>query len=832
MPSFSEPIVTTYAQVLVQVENTELASRTFTYQISESLQTSASIGKVVSVPFGTRQLVGLIVGFSNQYTGTAKPITEVFSDPPLFDTHYFEWLQWMADYYACPLDQVLNCALPANLIQKSNKVIRLSNTPPDALKRLSLSPLAQALLTVLEENPKGYRESQLLAMPQFSAKTVSRMAISKTLDQLKKSQWVEVVQTLQQSTGEKTERVIRLNPEFHDRQHLTAKQQRVFSHVEAAFELTEKTLLEIAKTTRETIKKLVALNAILLEERPVFRDPLRYFSNISQAKNRTLYPAQQAIVDKLLTQPRTGEADVIYGVTGSGKTEVYLSLTQKILEAGESVIVMVPEIALTSQLSRRFIECFGKNNIALWHSKLSAGEKADTWRRLANGELRIVIGARSAIWSPMQQLGLIIMDEAHDNSFKQDSPAPRYHAKTVAQERARREGAALVLGSATPDISDYHLALQQGRLFRLAERYANRPMADVRVVDMKKERLEGVKGQLSRTLSESLKANLDNQEQSIILINRRGFYTTLQCAHCDFVLTCPHCDVSLTYHKPINQVRCHYCDLSEPVPQFCPQCASMSIRQSGVGIQRVEEEIQQAFPEARILRLDTDAIKSHKNSHHEIYQRFSEGEADILLGTQMVAKGLDVANVTLVGVIAADSSFSLPDFKAAERGFQLLTQVAGRAGRGDKAGRVIFQSSYIDYDGNLPPVLQYASQQDYQGFYDFELSTRREMKYPPFSQLFRLIISSENEKAGLQFIQAAHAHLRAHLLEAGLYEQVLLIGPASCVIPRIQGRYRYHLMVKNLAGHAGHQTISDFYRNTPAPASIHFLLDTDAVSFL
>ncbi|MEB3287690.1 MAG: primosomal protein N' [Vampirovibrionales bacterium] len=845
-----------YAQVLIQLENASLASRVFTYKIPDEWQGVLRVGMPVMVPFASMaQQLGYVVGLSQTYTHTqaAKKIAEVLDETPLFDAAYFDMLSYVSTYYATPIHQVMAAALPSNLVRKSRKIIMLNSDLAETIAALTLPVFDQAVLGYLKTQNTPPTTQQLAKAMLAKTDKADRKKLTATLNRLQEQRFVRLVQVQEGAAREKTERMIKLVPQMsaaagtdnNNEPKLTVKQQAVLDYLASSFgessdgELPEKEVLAACKTTREMLAKLSRQGLIEIVERPIYRDPVLFFEQVSKkSPPQALSDAQRLAVETVMAGDNR-HPYLLYGVTGSGKTEVYLHLAQKVLAEGKSVLLMVPEIALTSQLARRFVNFFGVENIALWHSHLSGGEKADTWRRLACGELRIVIAARSGIWAPLQELGLIILDEEHEASFKQDAPVPRYHAKTLAEYRARQSGAKLLLGSATPDISSYRQAEGTGRLLRLPERFGGRPMASVTVVDMKEERRSGLKGNISRALKEALKENLANQEQGIVLINRRGFYTNLQCGHCDHVIMCPDCDVSLTFHKPLKEVRCHYCAHQAQAPQFCPICASSAIYQTGVGTQRIEAEIQKTFPEARLLRMDTDTL-SGKNSHHELYQKFANGEADILIGTQMVAKGLDIANVTLVGVIAADSSFSMPDFKATERGFQLLTQVAGRAGRGSKAGRVIFQSvlsHVLNQEGDAAgddchPVIRYASAQDYCGFYAYELEERRAFHYPPFGQLFRMIFSAESEKAVQQFAMATAAHLSQRLKQSDLSDQVLLVGPASCVIPRIQGRYRFHLMLKNLAGGQGHQLITDFYRNIPPPEGIHFHLDVDALSLL
>ncbi len=538
-----------------------------------------------------------------------------------------------------------------------------------------------------------------------------------------------------------------------------------------------------------------------------------------------LTEAQQQVVASVLAN-ENNVPYVLFGVTGSGKTEVYMALTQQMLDQGKSVLLLVPEIALTSQIAKRFLARFGAENVALWHSNLSDGEKNVAWREILAGQRRLVIGTRSAVFTPLQDLGLILMDECHDGSFKQDAPAPRYDVRTVAREMARRFDIPVVMGSATPDVVSYHQALADGTLLRLSERFGSRPMAEVTLVNMNHERAAGNTSGLSRALVAALKENLEREEQAIVLMNRRGFYTVITCAQCETVFECPHCEVSLTLHRDAAQARCHYCGYVTAQPEYCPHCASMDLVSSGTGTQRVAEDLAGLFPEVKLARLDSD-VTQRKEASQAVLDEFRSGEAQVLVGTQMVAKGLDIPNVTLVGVINADTSFSLPDYQSSERGFQLLTQVAGRAGRGEKPGRVVVQSVAPEH-----AVIQFARAQDFEAFYDFELMSRERMQFPPYSQLFRLMVSSPEEQKAWQFISAAVEHLRVKLMREGLTEDIELLGPAPCVIPRIQRKYRFHCLVKTRAGKPGHWLLNRFYQAVKPPEGVVFTLDVDAQTLL
>jgi primosomal protein N' (replication factor Y) len=835
-----------YAQVLVSVTARTLQSQIFTYQVPEEYQSLIRVGQPVLVPFGAQpELTGFVTALSEDYDGIhkLKDLTDILDETPLFDAAYYDFIQWVSDYYATSISQVLACALPANLVRKTKKTVLPG---PHMMDRLVLSKVqnaharqALALVDFLyrnsqpyedwidAKNPKGYSPKYLAIQLRTPLKLLNRL-----LTRLKTLGVVVMETEFKGKTAPKTIKTVTINPNPPDSVEsvtLSKRQQEILDYLRArdtGMPLSQ--LLETMATTLPTVKKLEATHWLAIHETVEHRDPLGLLRRLQAHRTFTLSTSQQNALETVIHGDNE-QPYLLYGVTGSGKTEVYMSLTRHAVEQGQSVLVMVPEIALTSQIARRFISHFGPENIALWHSNLSDGEKADTWKKLQNGELPILIGARSAIWAPMKNLGMILIDEEHEGSFKQDSPAPRYNAKTLALELARRTGAKVVLGSATPEISTFYEAQRNKRVLHLPERFGNSRLAEVRIADMKKERGEGNRNQISRLLEAELRANLEAQEQSIILLNRRGFYTTIQCTVCDYIFICTNCDVALTYHRVKNRVCCHYCGLEDQRPQFCPVCASMELNHTGVGTQRIEEEVLKKFPEARIIRLDSDVMQ-RKNAHLDIFETFSSGEADILIGTQIVAKGLDVANVTLVGVVSADAAFALPDFKSAERGFQLLTQVAGRAGRGQKAGRVVIQAVQTQH-----MVLRYAADQDYPAFYQEEVQQREALGFPPFSQIFRFIVSGENEARTQQYIQAAAAHLRQILVDANLDSQMTMMGPAPCVLPRIQNRYRFHLLVKNFAGPAGHRAITDFYRkamDNRLPEELNFLLDIDAQSLL
>lgn len=817
-----------YAQVYVHLETKALDQRLFTYGIPEHLLDDAKIGTVVSVPFGRQPSVtGIIVDTTSEKPefNKIRLVSDVLDPMPLFNTEYFSFLRFVSDYYATPLHQVIQCALPAPLFQAPKKRVALSESGKLLLQSqgVNLSPMARRVIQYLQNKHNNVSTNYL-----SSQLKLSNNELSAVLAMLNKAGLIDITVETSATIQPKTIRVVSLNKKFDEEfAKLTKRQEEIVTYLKGqAGKLPLNEVADTLKTTPATLKKMADAGVIDISEVEQFRNEAGLFDDDQQQGQLVLNEEQQTALETILNAQNDSQPHLLYGVTGSGKTEVYLKLAEKTLSEGKLVLVMVPEISLTSQIAQRFIRYFGQDKVCLWHSQLSAGERADTWRKMVTGEVPILIGARSAVWTPATNLGLIIIDEEHDNSYKQDSPVPRYDARHLSEERIKRFGGKMLLGSATPDVETYTRHLQTDTILTLKKRYAERPLAKVTVVDMKQERYEGNRSLISRTLLSALEENLHNGEQAIVLMNRRGFYTTVSCGYCQHIFQCPNCDVSVTVHKTSNTIQCHYCGYRDWVPDVCTQCASSTVITSGVGTQRVEEELTNKLPSARLLRLDSDVLKV-RHAHRNIIETFKNHEADILIGTQMIAKGLDIPNVTLVGVLSADSTFALPDYKSSERGFQLLTQVAGRAGRGEKPGRVIVQAISPEH-----PVIEQASDQDYLTFYEEESKLRESLWFPPYSQLFRFIVSGESDKMAWQFTQAVSEHLKQGINEAGLIEEMTLAGPASCVIGRIQGRYRYHLLVKSKSGQIGHQLINDFFNQVKPPDGIHFLLDHDAQTLL
>lgn len=539
-----------------------------------------------------------------------------------------------------------------------------------------------------------------------------------------------------------------------------------------------------------SIKSLEKRGWIRIEQQEVYRNPWDYEPDIG-VQPKILTHEQRLAIEMVEAALIKGRGKfLLQGVTGSGKTEVYIQAAQKALDLNKQVIVLVPEISLTPQTVERFKSHFGER-VAILHSGLSLGERYDEWRRIRNQQVDVVVGARSAVFAPFERLGLIIVDEAHEDSYKSDMQ-PRYHAVGVARKRCELEGAVLLLGSATPSLTDYYLA-EKGtyKTIKMKHRVDHRPLPPVEIVDMRKEIELGNRSILSGALYRALADVLQKGEQAILLLNRRGYAQFVSCRSCGFVVKCHNCDISLTYHAYDKTLKCHYCGASYPYPHVCPGCGSKYIKHFGIGTQRAEEEIKKLFPQARIIRMDMDTT-STKGAHQRILRAFGEGKYDILLGTQMIAKGLDFPRVTFVGVIAADTSLHLPDYRSSEKAFQLITQVAGRAGRGPRGGRVIIQTYQPQHY-----AIQFAARHDYVGFYSREIEIRRRFLYPPFSHIIRILMMGEKEEDLIRLAVDTRDWLKQRIDGSPVLKQGLIdVGAYSAPLERINNRYRWQVLIR------------------------------------
>jgi primosomal protein N' (replication factor Y) len=534
---------------------------------------------------------------------------------------------------------------------------------------------------------------------------------------------------------------------------------------------------------------------------------------------------QRQVLDAILEPLRAGrhETVLIHGVTGSGKTEVYIRAIDEVIQYGRQALVLVPEISLTPQTRQRFRSRFDR--VAVLHSRLSPSERHWHWQQIAKGDIQVVVGARSAVFAPTPNLGLIVLDEEHDASFKQDT-VPRYHARDVAIRRAELEQIPLILGSATPSLESFYEAKQgRFRLLEMPRRVSNLPLPDVTIVDLRNE-FQGQRnrGSMSSPLLQAMRLALQDDGQIILLLNRRGFSTSIQCPACGYVIKCPDCDIALTHHRQGEKAICHYCDHEITAPTNCPECNNDGIRYAGLGTQRLEVDVRARFPGVPILRMDSDTMQK-PGSHEQALARFRSGEVKVLLGTQMIAKGLDFPNVTLVGVINADTALHFPDFRAAERTFQLVTQVAGRTGRGERGGRVLVQTFSPDH-----PAILAAQRHDYLMFASNELPSRHEFGYPPASSMIRIVIRGACENSTERFAQRLADKMRGQVEQHG--EAIRILGPAEAPIAKLRGKFRYHILLHGPDNNQLRQVVRDATQDVKTPDEIQWIVDVDPVAML
>ena len=602
-----------------------------------------------------------------------------------------------------------------------------------------------------------------------------------------------------------------------------------------------------AKTTRSTIKKREQLGCVKLIQEELYRNPLDILRITEREALFELSGDQKKVYEGIKNKIDTPNEILLHGVTASGKTEVYFKLIDDTIKSGKNVLFLAPEIALASQLTKRLAKKFGTEDVAIWHSSISAGERYDVWQKLYKDEIKILAGARSAVFAPLKNIGLIIIDEEHESAYKQTTPAPRYDARVVAKKLSEFHNCPLLLGSATPDISTYYRAVNSGNLFEMKKRFNDAKVPPVTVINMIEHGRDDNKIVISIPLKTDIRETLEKGLQVILLINRRGFSTFTQCQACGHEIECPNCAIPMIWHSKDQMLKCHYCNHTEYFPDVCPECGSDAFKNSGTGTQKIEQYIKDIFPENNVERIDSD-ILVRKGEHIRLLEKFQRGDIDILVGTQMIAKGLDNPNVTLVGVISADASFNLHDFRASERGFQLLTQVAGRAGRGEFAGKVLFQTYNPDFY-----ALESAKSQNYGEFYATEIAARAEFDYPPFSQIIRLILSSQNNFRAEKSAQEIALRLCTMIEkygsaatdrsignneivgtddEKGISECIEVLGPSPCVIERINGQYRFQLLIKNKMGAKGHKFISSFLNKIIMPKDIKLAIDVDPLDIL
>ena len=755
------------AQVIVDVPTMQ-TDKPFSYLIPEEFVTLIQIGMRVHVPFGrgNRLMQGFIVGFGEDPLQAMagqelKSIAEVLDFDPVLNAEQLALADAMRETVFSYKISILKAMLPNLLNSSYDKILTTEDEAiakqyfgeTQALHFSSLDEKEQALMMKLHRD--GKISVQYVAQSKETIKTKKRLTLAN-----------------QNQLDELT-----IAPRAKKRLALQSFLQVQHHAGEEAWDYTELVNL----FSRDVIKFFLAEGVLRLSEVEVSRAQA-YFDTIDPDEHKVLNPEQDAAYQAIVDSQE--KPFLLEGVTGSGKTEVYLQVIAHAIAQGKTAIMLVPEISLTPLMTNRFIARFGEH-VAIMHSGLSDGEKYDEWRKIKSGKAKVVVGARSAIFAPLHNIGAIIIDEEHETSYKQDSN-PRYHARDVAVWRANYHGAALILGSATPSLETRARAQQNVyQLLRLTQRANDQAeIPEVRILDMRRH-LNDKSASFSEVLLDKISEKIAKGEQVVLMLNRRGYSSFIMCRDCGFVPDCPNCDISLTLHMDTKTLNCHYCGYMTGIPHTCPNCQSKKIRYYGSGTQKVEEELSELIPEARILRMDVDTTKK-KGAHERILSSFGAGEADILLGTQMIAKGLDFPNVTLVGVINADTALNLPDFRASERTFQLLTQVAGRAGRADKKGEVLIQTFNPDYY-----AIRLAQAHDYEGFYQLEMDFRRKLNYPPYFYTVQLVISHQDED---QVVKKSYEIMA--LLKANLSEKARVLGPIPKPIARTHNLYHYQLLIK------------------------------------
>jgi primosomal protein N' (replication factor Y) len=773
------------AQVWINIPVRTL-DKTFSYVIPDKMD-FIDTGWRVLVPFGNRKVEGFVVsvtaeGAQDEYL--LKPILDVLDAEAWFDENMLKTASWLSSYYLCGIVDAMRLFLPGKSGIQVQSVYHIapsiSNQAKDFFVRHSeeyyrvFAYVEKNKSVSLRQLKKDFGERvPLLVRELINGKLLIEEMLTKKSECTK---YVKVVQLV--ITKDKGSELLAC---------LTKKpaQYRLLSLLMEKQVLGSQELKEY-KISQDTVKRLEASGALEVIEKKWLRDSYAHIKAEEISRFQLTFEQQQALnLLRPVIEQKKYQSFLLHGITGSGKTEVYIEAVALSRKMGREAIVLVPEIALTSQIVTRFKARFG-DDVVVIHSKLSVAERYDAFYRLRKGQAGIAIGARSAVFAPVPNLGIIVIDEEHEFTYKQEE-RPRYHTRDVAMVRAKLTGAAVVLGSATPAVETYYRALK-GRhvLLSLTSRISHAVLPEVSIVDMRLELQKGRRSVISHPLQELLAETLNKREQAVILLNRRGYATFVMCRECGYIVRCAHCDSSMVYHSTLSMLRCHYCQTTEKPPDVCPKCQSRYIRYFGTGTQKLEEELAKLFPKAKVVRMDQDTTGG-KMAHDRIMGAFSKGEYDILLGTQMVAKGHDIKNVTAVGIIAADAQLNLPDFRSAERTFALLTQAAGRAGRGDRPGKVIVQTYNPEHY-----AIQFGAAHDYKGFYEAEMACRTDLHYPPLGRLLKITAYQANEKQVWQQAEEISQALSSRFT----LPQTEIIGPFAAAVFKVKDTFRLNILVK------------------------------------
>ena len=782
-----------YANVIIDNRAAE-TNRPYTYIVEPDLADVVEIGMRVIVPFGkgNKLIKGIVIDIQDYYDDKykLKSIVDVIDDKPLISKDMIELSLWMSKKYLCTYLEALQPVLPPGDFKKIKTYVILNEGKYNTYKD-HISPLERDIIKLLKE--KGNR----LELETIKAH-ISKANINKAIYNLEKKGLASTSLQIQTSIEKKYDKFVTLaNNTITYESMLEIVGRRSYKQLEigkfllSINEISLKELMTKTNSSLSTVKALEKRGVIKIFNKEVYRSPIK--DNILPYEKPQLSPDQQYCVNTILSSIKNKDEInkfLIHGVTGSGKTEIYLHLVEEMIKEGKESIILVPEISLTPQTIERFVGRFG-DQVAVLHSKLSFGERFDQWRKIKEGRVKIVVGARSAIFAPFNNLGLIIIDEEHESTYKSNMN-PKYDAIEVAEKRCQQVGAYLVKGSATPSIESYYKARQGHiKLLTLDKRINNKRLPLVKIVDMREELNSGNKSIFSRQMYDSIEENLKKGKQTILFLNRRGYSSFVSCRQCGYVVKCSECSISMTYHRKDNKLKCHYCGLAINPPNVCPVCRSKYIKYFGIGTEKVEEFTRKIFPQAIVRRMDLDTT-SRKGSYESILTNMRDEKIDILIGTQMVAKGLDFKNVTLVGIIAADISLNLPDFRASERTFQLITQVAGRAGRGDFEGKVIVQTYNPEHFS-----ISCAEKHDYIAFYNKEIAIRREFHYPPFTNIISIVMYGENNNYVNKKIKEIYNILVESMRDKGLEDLIKdIIGPFPAPLEKIKNNYRYQLLIK------------------------------------
>ncbi len=795
--------------------------RAFTYGVPEGLAREASTGKRVLVPFKNRRLTGYILGPADHDAGKEiKMILDVLDDAPLFDAGMIPFFEWIAAYYMHPLGEVIRTALPGGINISDVSVYALSEEGRAALAAGSGTPVEARVLQALSEKEARYRELAGTATPELPRALLYAM--------VRRGWLVRKNHLTSARTGVKMQRHVRALDAGAPSGRLSEKGARLLTIIREAGETAVHELKQADPSAPRLIRTLEKNGHVAIFEKCAYRDP--FGEPIPPDIPPELTAEQQTVYDRITGLTGKGfAACLLAGVTGSGKTEIYMRIAADALARGDTVLALVPEIALISQMERRFRARFGEC-VAVLHSRLSAGERYDQWLRIINNEATVVIGARSAIFAPLSQLGVIIADEEHDASYKQESGL-RYNARDLAAVRAKLLNIPVILGSATPSVQTcYNAAAGKFIQLTLTRRVQNRSLPEIHVADLRETaKAKGVGQFISPALKAAMKESLARGEQVLLFLNRRGFAGFPVCNVCGGTIHCKRCDIALTYHKHANALRCHYCGFSRPALSHCPNCDAAGIRFLGLGTEKVEAAVKALFPAARVVRMDRDTT-ARKGALLTILKRLKNREIDILVGTQMVAKGHDFPHITLVGVICADLGMSLPDFRSGEKTFQILAQVAGRAGRGDAPGRVVLQTYNPDHF-----TVRAARDQDYAAFYEREIGFRKELDYPPFSRMVQLKISGKDPAATRDVALKLRAALANVQKMNAAFSSVQVLGPAEAPLARIAGRHRWQALLKGKSAGVLKKFLYRLRADYPALMNnkhVSVAIDVDPVSML